>query len=268
MRQTATYCNAPELHRSSVVLGTNGNQFLFRPQTRQIWRADWYNVSSIVISFVNLGFKGLGFRSIVISFVNLGFKGVGFNVRSIVLSFVNLVDFIVNVGTNLSKCRNKPQKWALSKVGYKGEHFQKLAVHLALYVTCVVQGVAVYCSVLQCVAVCCSGYRATTSSSIYYMCGAMCCIVLQCVAVCCSGYRATTSSSICYMCGAVCCNVLQCVAVAIELLHLALYSTCVVQCVAVCCSVLQCVAVAIELLHLALYSTCVVQRVVMCCSVL
>jgi len=110
MRQTATYCNAPELHRSSVVLGTNGNQFLFRPQTRQIWRADWYNVSSIVISFVNLGFKGLGFRSIVISFVNLGFKGVGFNVRSIVLSFVNLVDFIVNVGTNLSKCRNKPQK--------------------------------------------------------------------------------------------------------------------------------------------------------------
>jgi len=49
---------------------------------------------------------------------------------------------------------------------------------------------AVYCSVLQFVAVCCSVY-------------AVCCSVLQCVAVCCSVLQ----------CVAVCCSVLQCVAV-------------------------------------------------------
>jgi len=68
---------------------------------------------------------------------------------------------------------------------------------------CVLQCVAVWCSVLQFVAVCCS----------------VCCSVLPCVAVCCSVVQ----------CGAVRCSVLQCVAVCCSVL----------QCVAVCCSELS-----------------------------
>jgi len=51
----------------------------------------------------------------------------------------------------------------------------------------------VFCSVLQCVAVCCSVLQ----------CIAVCCSVLQCVAVCCSMSQ----------CVAVRCSVLQCIAV-------------------------------------------------------
>ena len=58
---------------------------------------------------------------------------------------------------------------------------------------CMLQCVAVYCSVLQCVAVCCSVLQ----------CVAECCSVLPCVAVC---YRVL-------QCVSVCCSVLQCVAV-------------------------------------------------------
>ena len=77
---------------------------------------------------------------------------------------------------------------------------------------CVLQCVAVCCSVLQCVTVCCS--------------------VLQCVAVCCSVLQ----------CVAVCYSVLQCVAVCYSVLLCAAVCCCVSQCVAVCCCVLQCVA--------------------------
>ena len=77
-------------------------------------------------------------------------------------------------------------------------------------VTCVMQCVAVCCSVLQCVAVCCSVLQCVT----------VCCSVLQCVAVLCSALQ----------CVAVRCNVLQCVAVCRSVL----------QCAAVCCSVLRC----------------------------
>jgi len=76
----------------------------------------------------------------------------------------------------------------------------------------------VCCSVLQCVAVCCS-------VSSRFRCSA-----LQCVAVCCPRCGCLTSN---YFqvneCVAVCCSVLQCVAV--------------------CCSVLQCVAVGVHVLH-------------------
>jgi len=58
---------------------------------------------------------------------------------------------------------------------------------------CVLQCVAVCCSVLQCAAVCCSVLQ----------CVAACCSVLQCVAVCCSMLQ----------CVAECCSVLQYVAV-------------------------------------------------------
>ena len=64
---------------------------------------------------------------------------------------------------------------------------------------CVLQCVAVCCSVLQCVAVCCSVFAACYGSmimrhgqfSMYIIncvlqCVAVCCSVLQCVAVCCS----------------------------------------------------------------------------------
>jgi len=83
--------------------------------------------------------------------------------------------------------------------------------------TCV-QGptcVAVWCSVLQCVAcvaVWCSVMQ----------CDAVCCSVWQCVAVCCSVLQCVT----------VCCSVSQCVAVCRSML----------QSVAVCCSVLQSVS--------------------------
>jgi len=82
---------------------------------------------------------------------------------------------------------------------------------------CVLQCVAVCCSVLQCVAICCN--------------------MLQCVAVCCSMLQ----------CVAVCCSVLQCVTLASVLqarrseLHA---SRCVLQFVAACCSMLQCVTLA------------------------
>jgi len=47
---------------------------------------------------------------------------------------------------------------------------------------CVLQCVAVCCSVLQCVAVCCCLMRYSKGR----LCVAVCCSVLQCVAVCCS----------------------------------------------------------------------------------
>ena len=77
-----------------------------------------------------------------------------------------------------------------------------------------VQGVAVSCSVLQCVAAAWLGVQASG-----------CCSVLQCAAVCCSVLQ----------CVAVCCSVLQCIAVCCSEL----------QCVPVCFSVFQFVAVCV-----------------------
>ena len=95
--------------------------------------------------------------------------------------------------------------------------------------------VAVCCSVLQCVAVCCSSCASCTPASppsdlVHYLCNS--CSVLQCVAVWCSVLQ----------CVAVRCSALQCVAVHCSVL----------QCVAVCCSVLQCVAVCMYYTHLRL----------------
>jgi len=54
--------------------------------------------------------------------------------------------------------------------------------------TCMLQCVAVCCSVLQCVAACCSEgvERVALGSYCTYLCVAVCCSVLQCVAVRCS----------------------------------------------------------------------------------
>jgi len=150
----------------------------------------------------------------------------------------------------------------------------------------------VWCSVLQCVAVCCS--------------------VLQCVAVCCSAsrdytelvsregllailltapemragdtWRASASSN-----AVVCCSVLQCVALCFsvhEKIHgisnvknvpvfscefacfrlFNYYS--VLQCVAVCCSVLLCVVVYCSMLQCVAVCCSVLQCVAVWCSVL
>ena len=86
---------------------------------------------------------------------------------------------------------------------------------------------AVSCSVLQCIAVCC-----------VLQC-------LQCVAVCCSVLQ----------CVAVCCSVLQCVAVCCSAL----------QCVAVCCSVSQCVCMR-TYIRTCRVLQCFCNRICMCTS--
>jgi len=79
--------------------------------------------------------------------------------------------------------------------------------------------VAVYCSVLQCVAVCCNVLLLFMMMRGEHS-GAVCCSVLQCAAVCCSvlpliaQMRGTHSVAVCCMVLqglAVCCSVLQCV---------------------------------------------------------
>jgi len=61
----------------------------------------------------------------------------------------------------------------------------------------VLQCVAVYCSVLQHVAVCCSMLQCVADTGQMHDIEAVCCSVLQCVAMCCSVLR----------CVAVCCSV-------------------------------------------------------------
>ena len=99
----------------------------------------------------------------------------------------------------------------------------------------VLQYVVVCCSVLQCVAVCCSLPWVLPSVSLTTT--SRCCSVLQCVAVRCSPAGVSPSVSLCRwkIQGGfvVCCSMLLCGAVCCSVLH----------CVAVCCSVLQCVAV-------------------------
>jgi len=75
----------------------------------------------------------------------------------------------------------------------------------------------------------------------------VCCSVVQCVAVCCSSGGVTRRVELTRGCcsvlqwAAVCCSVLQCVACCSVLQCIAVYCS-ALQCVAVCCSVLQCVA--------------------------
>jgi len=74
--------------------------------------------------------------------------------------------------------------------------------------------VAVYCSVLQCVAVCCR-LRERKVRAEELQCVAMCCSVSQCVAVCCRlrERKVKAEELQCVaMCCSVCCSVLQCVA--------------------------------------------------------
>jgi len=63
--------------------------------------------------------------------------------------------------------------------------------------------VAVWCNVVQCVAVRGSTWQCVAVCGSVWQCEAVCCNVLQCVAVCCSVLQ----------CVAVCCSAWQCVAV-------------------------------------------------------
>ena len=90
----------------------------------------------------------------------------------------------------------------------------------------------------------------------------VCCSVLQCVAVCCSVLPATTTKT---RSVAVFCSVLQCVAVHCSVLQCVLTAPffgatpkleycSVLQDVAVCCSVLQCIAVYCSVLQCVAFS--------------
>jgi len=81
---------------------------------------------------------------------------------------------------------------------------------------------------LICVALCCSALQWVNMCCTVLQCVVVSRYVLQCVAVCCSALQWVN----------MCCSALQCVAV----------SWYVLQCVAVCCSVLQSVAVCCNML--------------------
>ena len=78
-----------------------------------------------------------------------------------------------------------------------------------------VSHVAVWCGLLECVAVCVcrSIYLYVTGSleSLMCQCVAVCCSVVQYVAVCCSVVQYVAVCCSVLQCGAVCCSVLQCV---------------------------------------------------------
>ena len=108
--------------------------------------------------------------------------------------------------------------------------------------------VAVGCSVLQRVAVCCSVVYPFGAS----FTGMMCCSVLQCVAVCCSVLQCVAVSyiplerALRVWCVPECCSLLQRVAVCCSVVYTfgasftGMMCCSVLQCVAACCSVLQC----------------------------
>jgi len=66
-----------------------------------------------------------------------------------------------------------------------------------------------YCSVMQCVAVCCSVLQ----------CVAVCCSVLQCVLCLPHTHLHVYHNALLHYHDAVCCSVLQCVAVCCSMLH-------------------------------------------------
>jgi len=137
------------------------------------------------------------------------------------------------------------------------------------------------CSVLQCVAVCCSvflyeNWVLIMSRAFGYVlqCVAVCCRVWQCVAVY-TYYKWVLIMSCAISCVMqyveVCGSVLYCVAVCICYKWVLIRSRAtglVVQCVVVCCSVLQCVAVCCSVLQWVVVDCSVLQRVAACCSVL
>ena len=116
-----------------------------------------------------------------------------------------------------------------------GRVWQGVAVYCS-----VLQCVAVRCSVLQCVAVCCSVLQGVAVCCSVLQCVAACCSVLQCVVTCCSVLQQVRSL---LQCVAVYCSVLQCIAVYCSVWRYVAVWGSVLQCVAVCGNVLQSIAV-------------------------
>ena len=83
---------------------------------------------------------------------------------------------------------------------------------LSMQRTCVLQCVAVCCSVLQHVAPCCSVLQRVAACCSVLQRVAACCSVLQRVAVCCSMLQRVAACCSVLQRGAACCSVLQCVA--------------------------------------------------------
>jgi len=136
---------------------------------------------------------------------------------------------------------------------------------------------------VQCAVACCTS-QTSSSSVVQWQCGAVWRSVVQCGAVCCSVLHLANISPgavVQLQCIAVCCSVLQCIAVCCSVLHLTkhqlrvggLVSKCrkVLPCGAVWCHVLQCVAPRRHQLNVEgpVAVRCnVLQYVVLCCSVL
>jgi len=105
--------------------------------------------------------------------------------------------------------------------------------------------VAVWCSVLQRVAVCMCAASTNSVSwaarNLVMQCGAMCCSVVQCVVLSCTVLQCGAVCCSVVQCGAVCCGELQCVCVLFpRTLYLRWRRNPVLQHVAACCSELQC----------------------------
>ena len=109
--------------------------------------------------------------------------------------------------------------------------------------------VAVCCGVLQCVVVPCSVLQCVAHVDTHTMmvaphcvlqCVAVCCSVLQCVAVCCSVLQCAAVSCSVLQCAAVCCSVLQCAPSPVieNLVQDVSVFLRAKWCAAVCCSVL------------------------------
>ena len=114
---------------------------------------------------------------------------------------------------------------------------------------CLLQFLAVCCSVAQCNTVCSSMLQcvAVCSSVLQWSTDAFAiAIVHQCVAVCCSVLQC---SRVCPLRRFHCCSVSQCVAVCHSVLQCVAVYCSVWQCVAVRCSALQCVAVRCSVLQ-------------------
>jgi len=107
----------------------------------------------------------------------------------------------------------------------------------------------VCCSVLQCIAVCCSLSFDLQRNEYAALPSSVCCSVFQCVAVCCSvlHYVVVCCSTLPYVAG--CCIMLQCVAVCCIMLQCVTVCYRLSLCVAWCYSAFQCVAVYFSVLQ-------------------
>ena len=139
----------------------------------------------------------------------------------------------------------------------------------------------VWCSVMQCVAVCCrvcvavrcivlqrlaSCYSMLQCVAVRLQCVAVCCSVVQFVAVWCSA--SCTMQHTAPRCNTVCCIVLQRGAVRCIVMQCVAVRSSVLQRIAVCCSVLQHVFVYLLICALCVYSTCVQNVNVMCMHIM